>query len=149
MSKKDRHKEILLRSSVPSRTGTRFCGAAVTRFVRAHMSMSEPFPPPRGEKVKRVPEFSKLAIAMVFLWKCRKRSGSTTGTGTFEGLASAFRKSLEMRFGGCGARQIFALQNLRSLQCPWGGQTMAAPYIPSPPVRGRESGIDYRGPSGE
>src|SRR5438876_7289266 len=66
MSRRDRHKEILLRSSAPSRTGTRSCGAAVTRFVRAHMSMSEPFPPRRAETVTRVPEFSKLAIAMVF-----------------------------------------------------------------------------------
>jgi hypothetical protein len=30
------------------------------------MSMSEPFPPRRGETVKRVSEFSKLAIAMIF-----------------------------------------------------------------------------------
>src|SRR5260370_10721814 len=66
MSKKDRHREILLRSAVPSRTATRSCGAAVTRFVRAHMSMSAPFPPRRREAVKRVHKFSNLAIAMVF-----------------------------------------------------------------------------------
>ena len=30
------------------------------------MSMSAPFPPRRGETVKRVPEFSKFAVAMIF-----------------------------------------------------------------------------------